>query len=103
VLQTLEFDYIIHNVSFSDDGTVLDTDRWPLRTVLSLSNSAFSRVRPSQSAYIGEHWVSQGAEKAFWLPFEYRPGVTAIHGGTVGFRYSSGRVLIMEFTFQSIS
>lgn len=61
-------------------------------------NQSPSHASSSQSIILHEQWVLQNGERVLWLPAEYQPDKIAIHGGTVGFGYSSGRVLIMKFT-----
>jgi len=99
VLQTLGVDSVIQNLSFSDDGTVLQTNRGQLHTVFLSGGAALSRASPSPSAFVGEHWVSWGGENILWLPSEYRPNHIAVHGGIVGFECNSCPVLVMEFAF----
>jgi WD40 repeat protein len=99
VLQTLEVDSVILKLSFSHDGTVLRTNRGSLCTVFLSGGAALSQASPSPPVFVGEHWVGWGGQNVLWLPSEYRPSKIAVHGGIVGFGYSSGRVLFMEFAF----
>lgn len=49
------------------------------------------------SVFISIPWVSRGNEKILWLPPEYRPTYSAVHGSRVALSCSSGRVTVMEF------
>jgi hypothetical protein len=57
-----------------------------------------SRTTSLPSVSVGKQWVECGGRKILWLPLDYRPITTAVHGGIVAFGCRSGRVLIMEFT-----
>jgi WD40 repeat protein len=101
VLQTLHIDAVVVNLSFSDDGTFLYTNRGPLHTVILSDSAAVSRRNRPCSIFVKEQWVSWGMENILWLPSEHRPSHVAVHGSIVGFGYPSGRVSFMEFAFQS--
>jgi WD40 repeat protein len=99
VLHTLQVESIIETLSFSDDGTVLQTNRGPLKTTLLSNNAAISRASPLPPVFVKAQWVSQGTKNILWLPSEHRPSSVAVHGSTIAFGYLSGQVLFMEFTF----
>ncbi|KAF2183046.1 YVTN repeat-like/Quino protein amine dehydrogenase [Zopfia rhizophila CBS 207.26] len=81
VLRTLEVDAVVRAVSFSKDGTYLQTDKGVFHTTYHSSGDALSRPGPSYGIFIKEQGVLLRFRSAF----------------TLG--YSSGRVLILEFAF----
>jgi WD40 repeat protein len=99
VLQTLEVDTSILTLSFSNDGTFLQTDRGPIYTEFLSNSATLSRPTLLHSIFAKEQWVGKGIENILWLPSEHWPSRVAVHGSTVGFGYSSGRVTFMEFVF----
>jgi WD40 repeat protein len=124
LLQTLEVDSVIGSLSFSDDRTLLRTDRGSLPTVFLPGAAAVSRVGLASSAFrvpsplpfppsgaivsrldfpcslfIKEQWVCRGMENILLLPSDYRPSSVAVYGSIVGLGYPSGRVTFMEFDF----
>jgi WD40 repeat protein len=99
VLQTLEVGAFVQTLSFSDDGTFLQTNRGPLNTIFHSDSAAFSRPNLPHSVFIKEQWVSRGMENILWLPSEYRQSLTDVHGSIIGFGFPSGRVIFIEFTF----
>jgi WD40 repeat protein len=99
VLQTLNVDSDIDSLSFSDDGTFLQTNRGPLYSIFLSSNAALSGLSLPPSIFVGKHWVSRNRERLLWLPSEYRPSSIAVQDCIVAFGYGSGRVLIVEFAF----
>ncbi|KAH8679631.1 vegetative incompatibility protein HET-E-1 [Tricladium varicosporioides] len=96
-LQTLKATSVGYSLSFTDDGLSLLADH-KLLPIGPFSGQAPPRPSSPQLILVEEEWVLQNGEKLLWLPSEYRPDRITIHGGIVGFGYSSGRVLVMEFT-----
>jgi WD40 repeat protein len=95
--QTLDIDSPVYTFSFSDDSACLQTNRGSLSIPsLSSSNPAVPRQRPSSAVFIKDQWVCSRTEPILWLPPEYRSTCVAVHGGSVGFGYTSGRVTIMK-------
>jgi hypothetical protein len=96
--QTLPVDLNIEELSFSDNGSHLNTNRG----VIDISSSADS-VLMSQSSSpalsVKEQWIIQGTEHLLWLPPDYRATTAAAFGKTISLGHASGRVSILEFTF----
>jgi WD40 repeat protein len=95
--QTLDVDSPVYALSFSDDGTYLQTDRGSL-SIPSLSSTgpAVPRQRPSSVIFIRDQWVCSRTEPILWIPPEYRSACFAVYGGSIGFGHFSGRVTIMK-------
>ena len=102
VIQTLEVNTnyaIVQNVSFSDDGTYLKTDKGVLYTTSLSYNAGPSQRNLSCGIFVKEQWVTVEMENVLWLPPEYRPTCAAVHGNVVALGHASGRVSILEFAF----
>jgi WD40 repeat protein len=98
VLQTLKVGAVVQTVSFSEDGTFLQTDRGVLLTTSLSSSDNLSQLTYSRSICVKEQWIHWGTKDTLWLPPEYRPRCTAVYGSVVALAYSSGRILIIEFS-----
>jgi WD40 repeat protein len=96
-LQTLAVGAAVHTLSFSDDGTFLQTDRGPLYTTFLSDGVAIARQNLPCSIFIKEQWVSRGMQHVLWLPPEHRPSRVAVHGSLAGLGHRSGQVSFMEF------
>jgi len=96
-LQMLEVGAAVHTLSFSDDGTFLQTDRGPLYTAFLSDGVAIARQNLPCSIFVKEQWVSRGMQHVLWLPPEHRPSRVAVHGSLAVLGYVSGRVSFMEF------
>jgi WD40 repeat protein len=96
VLQTLEGHRLISTLSFSDDGTYLQTDRGTLPMSLSSTSPSVPHQRLSSTIFVKDQWVYSQTRPILWLPPEHRTGCIAVHERTIGFGYSSGRVMIIE-------
>ena len=94
--QTLEGGNNVHSLSFSDDGTSLQTDRGSLPISPPHLNGKAAR-QPQSCVFVEDQWVRCGTKPILWLPPEHRPGCIAVCEGTVAFGFASGRVTIMRF------
>ncbi|KAF2192065.1 hypothetical protein K469DRAFT_555251, partial [Zopfia rhizophila CBS 207.26] len=75
-LGTLEVDAVVQALSFSEDGTYLQTDRGVLHASSRSPSNDISRSSPSHGIF----WFRWGIEDILWLPPEYRPRCTAVYG-----------------------
>ena len=98
-LQTLEVGAVIRTISFSIDRVCLQTDRGLLNSTSLLQGRVPSRPNVSGGIFVKDQWVTWGMENLLWLPSDYRPSCTAVHGNVVVVGHTSGRVTIMEFRF----
>jgi WD40 repeat protein len=101
ILQTLEFDATGQTLSFSMDGTFLQTNRGPLNAACLSDSVVIPRPNLPCSIILSDQWASVGQENILWLPSDRWPKCFAIHGSIVGIGHVSGRVSFMEFAFES--
>jgi WD40 repeat protein len=98
VRHTLSVGSVVYSLSFSDDGTSLQTDRGSLPISLPLLDGRTARQpQPPPSIFVEDQWVRCGTTPVLWLPPEHRPYRITVYGGAVGFGFLSGRVTTMEF------
>ncbi|KAF1816372.1 hypothetical protein P152DRAFT_454640 [Eremomyces bilateralis CBS 781.70] len=97
VLQTHDVGNICYDLSFSDNGTSIQTDRgsWPILSPFS-DGTGVTSPQYLFSIFVHDQWVSSHTERILWLPSEYRPSAIAVYEGIVAFGYISGRVITME-------
>jgi len=98
-LQTLSVNSIVRNLSFSDDGTFLQTDGALLHIALPSQSMSVSQLNHSRAIFVKEQWVGRGRENMLWLPSEHRPVYVAVRDSVVVLGYATGRVSILEFAF----
>ncbi|KAF2175910.1 WD40 repeat-like protein [Zopfia rhizophila CBS 207.26] len=98
VQQTLNVNDV-QTLSFSDDGTFLQTNRGVLYTAPLPHSADVSRPSPLHAIFVKDRWVSWRTEDMLWLPDEYRESRTAVYGSVVAFGNRSGHVSILEFAF----
>jgi hypothetical protein len=94
--QTVKVDAVVDALSFSGDGTFLQTNRGSLYTTHHSGGVAAARPSLTPSVFVGEQWVTRGKDNILWLPFERRTSHVAVYENVVAFGYRSGGVLIME-------
>jgi hypothetical protein len=95
-LQTLKVDVALRTLSFSDDGTALRTDRGLLLTTSLSPGTVPSPQNLLPGIFVKKQWVAREMENILWLPPEYRPTCTAVHGEVAALGTASGRVLTFE-------
>jgi WD domain, G-beta repeat len=96
-LQTLEVDAVVRALSFSIDGSYLETDRGLLDIVSLSPGTVPSRPKLSRDVFVKEQWVARGTENLLWLPFDCRPSCAAVCGSVVVLGHASGGMSILEF------
>ena len=88
----------VTSLSFSDAGAGLHTDRgYLLTTTPSDFRSSSPPASSPPSIFIEEAWICLNGKRVLWLPSEYRPHITNVHGSSVGFGYQSGQVFLLRF------
>ena len=93
----LKVDVVILSLSFSDDGTFLQTDRGLLHIAPVSPIVVFSPTNVTCSILVKDQWVARGMENVLWLPSDYRPTCTAVCGTVAALGHGSGRLSILEF------
>jgi hypothetical protein len=90
-------DAAVQALSFSDDGTFIQTNRGSLYIAFLSDGTDVSRPNLPRSVFVKGQWVSLDMEHLLRIPSDHQPSYVAVHGSIVGFRYRSGRVSIMKF------
>jgi WD40 repeat protein len=98
-VQTLKVDAVVMALSFSIDGSCLETDRGLLDVTISLlpSGEVLSRSALPRGIFVKEQWVAWGNENLLWLPSDYRSTRAAVYGNVVALGLASGRISFLEF------
>ncbi|KAF3096547.1 hypothetical protein TWF102_006527 [Orbilia oligospora] len=94
----------VHDLAFSpnrEGDRYIDTDIKSLyRTVFSLGgvgNPNNPEFQPSVSVTSRGEWLARNGEKLIWLPHDYRPQCSAVHGSTIVLGHHSGGVSFFTF------
>ena len=98
-LQTLEIGAVIHTLSFSNDGSYIETDRGRLDATSVSPNPISSRPTTSREIFVKDEWIARGPANMVWLPADYRPTCSAVRGSIVVLGHRSGRLSIFELAF----
>jgi WD40 repeat protein len=95
---TLYFYRDISQLSFSNDGSYLETNRGRIDLQIPACSS-IPTVDHSSSYSLSKDncWVVWKGYNVLWLPPEYRPSCQAIYSTTLVLGHSSGRVTFIEF------
>jgi WD40 repeat protein len=86
---TINVDLIIGELSFSDNGSHLNTNRGVID---------ISKPKDSLALFVREQWIIQGTKHILWLPPDYRATTVATFGNIIALGHASGRVSILEIT-----
>jgi WD40 repeat protein len=93
--QTLEVDAVIRELSFSEDGSYLETDRGQLN-IQSLYTGNSSLEICNVGYIVKDKWVARETTNIIWLPSDYQPTISAVRDGILVLGHGSGRVTFME-------
>lgn len=96
LMKTLPVDVYPAQLSFSADGTYLETEQGQIQI------GGFPEDSYNESSTLGnrwrishDHWMMQGNRKMLWLPPDFR-GLIAHHDGLFGFACESGRIMFLK-------
>ncbi|PMD42130.1 YVTN repeat-like/Quino protein amine dehydrogenase [Hyaloscypha variabilis F] len=101
LIQTLRVESVVRYLSFSEDGTFLDTDKgaWPI-TPFHLLEGA-SREKFAREIFAKNQWITIGGENILWLPHDYwsdyRTDRVTVRGGNVVLISKSDSMVVLEF------
>ena len=97
VLQILQVDTVIHRLSFSKDGTYLETDRG-LVSIQSIYASTVSlQLQSLCNIFVKAHWVTHEMRNLLWLSPDYWPICLDVRGSILVSGHESGQVMFIEF------
>ena len=99
---TLSTEGSIHDLSFSQDGSYLKTERGLLE--LNCLNGSVGQPQSDSPTYlfIKKQWVTCRTENALWLPTDYRPSCLAVRDNILVMGHASGRVTFIEFDVANV-
>ncbi|MCJ1349647.1 hypothetical protein MMC31_007888, partial [Peltigera leucophlebia] len=95
-LQTFETRTEVRRLSFSHDGSSLETDKGFLG-FLSASSNTYSPLQPAKF-YIGlqDRWIVGTIGKLLWLPPDYQASCSDVRNGSVVLGHEFGRVTFIH-------
>ena len=103
LLDTVRADGHINALSFSPDGSYLQTNRGVLLSrYLPKENPQHVPMQLS-NVYVKDSWVLWRQQNVLWLPPEYRTRTVAVHGSKVVLGRLSGLVSFIEFNASKIT
>ena len=100
VLQTIVLASYVNDISFTSDGSLLETDHGLLHLEglqghYPLGVSA-TPPTPQPHIFLDGNWILRDSEKLLRLPADYRGRCSAVRGGILVVGQSDGRVTFME-------
>ena len=97
-LQMFEGFEKVRTLSFSVDGSHLETDRGSFQ-LRSHASNVLPQSAHSSEIFVRDEWVARRNVNLLWLPHEYRASVTAVFEDVIVIGNQSGRISIFEFSF----
>ena len=97
--QMIALDSYVNVLSFTSDGSSIETDRGLLRVERlegydPLGISATNVPQPH--IFLDGNWLYRDSQKLLWLPADYRASCSAVRGGILVLGQSDGHVIFME-------
>jgi WD domain, G-beta repeat len=104
-VQTLEVNTVVRALSFSLDGSCLETDRGLLNVTTPLLSPGGVLSRPAlpPGIFVKEQWIVREKENLLWLPSDYRPTSVAVRGSVMILGHASGRISFLELALLSLT
>jgi WD40 repeat protein len=96
-LQEVTFDTFVSLLSFLADGSCIEICSPP--DVDPLLSTQPEAAAVSHGIMIEDEWIRSAADRMLWLPPDYRPSSSAVHGSIVGLGHQSGHVSVLELDF----
>ena len=97
IQEILTVDTVVEELSFSQRGPYLETDRGLLSfQTLSITDPPF-QLKPPSTTFVKGQWVAQGTRNMLWLPPDYRATCATSLDNVLVLGHASGRVTFMEF------
>ncbi|OCK76219.1 NACHT and WD40 domain protein [Lepidopterella palustris CBS 459.81] len=93
----IDADANLRTVSFSSDGSYLETNRGTISLSALIPNTLTSQLNPRHDIFVKEQWVALGMENILWLPPEYRANCVAVCGSILVLGHVSGQISFFEF------
>jgi WD40 repeat protein len=93
----------ISKLSFTSDGSHLETDWGILELRLPTVCESLPRSNSSIPLYVNLHWVTWKTENILWLPPDYRASCIAVRQNILAMGHGLGRVTFTEFNPDSLS
>lgn len=90
-------DVVIQGLSFSSDGSCLETDRGWLNIKSPFPGPISQQSKPLCNLHVKDHWVAQEMANVLWLPFDYRATCVAVRNNIIVLGHESGHVTFFEF------
>jgi hypothetical protein len=87
-------------------GTVSSVALWDISSDSNTALAATALEEPRHHGYglnADQAWITWNGQNVLWLPSEYRPSCSAIASSTIVIGCLSGRVLIINFSFNKSS
>jgi WD40 repeat protein len=109
-LNTLNVGRRVYIVAFDTTGSYLLTDTgttsWDISSDSNTVLAATALEEPRHHGYglnADQAWITWNGQNVLWLPSEYRPLCSAVASSTIVIGCPSGRVLIINFSFNKSS
>ncbi|CAN9182999.1 unnamed protein product [Alternaria alternata] len=96
VLDTITAGGYITQISFSEDGSLLQTNRGAFSSA-ALSKSTLNTTTLSVQIAVGASWITWKGRDLLWLPPEYRTDVVAVYHSSTVLGRTSGYVTFIGF------
>src|SRR5947207_6497747 len=92
--QMLKVDAVIRTLSFPSRGSYIETDRGRLDGLYLHSSTVHLSQPVIHGVFVENEWIRRGTDRLLWLPPDYQPFCSAVHGSLVALGSRSERLTI---------
>ena len=97
--QTIVLDSYVNDLSFTSDGSSIQTNRGLLRVEGRQGHSQLGVSAPpvpQPRIFLDGNWILRDSERLLWLSADYRQSCSAVRVGILVLGHSDGRITFME-------
>ncbi|OCK76436.1 WD40 repeat-like protein, partial [Lepidopterella palustris CBS 459.81] len=96
--QTFKCEGIVYELSFSEEGSYLLTNRGAILTRSTPMDKVSRQLQTSSDIFVGNRWIRLREQNLFRLPYDYTPNKTAVRDKVIAIGCLSGRILMFQVT-----
>lgn len=93
---------ITSTLSFSRDGSYLETDKGKISLPISLSGANSCLSKDPYTIFVTSQWIASAKQRLLWLPPDRRPTCLAVSGNIICLGHASGHITFLGLELENM-